>query len=45
MEAVTGTNKADASAIIEYFQSLIDGLREQNKGEMEGWTLPADPLE
>jgi hypothetical protein len=23
---------------------LLDWLKEQNKGEKEGWTLPADPL-
>jgi peptidyl-dipeptidase A len=44
LKAMTGTDKADASAIVEYFQPLIDWLKEQNKGEKEGWTLPADPL-
>jgi peptidyl-dipeptidase A len=44
LKAMTGTDKADASAIIEYFQPLIDWLKEQNKGETEGWTLPSDPL-
>ena len=44
LKAMTGTDKADASAIIEYFQPLLDWLKEQNKGEKEGWTLPADPL-
>jgi peptidyl-dipeptidase A len=44
LKAMTGTDKADASAIIEYFQPLMDWLKEQNKGEKEGWTLPADPL-
>ena len=41
---MTGTDKADASAIREYFQPLMEWLQEQNKGEKEGWTLPADPL-
>jgi peptidyl-dipeptidase A len=44
MKAMTGTDKADASAIVEYFQPLMDWLKEQNKGQKEGWTLPADPL-
>jgi peptidyl-dipeptidase A len=44
LKAMTGTDKADASAIVEYFQPLIDWLKEQNKGEKEGWTVPADPL-
>jgi len=44
LKAMTGTDKADASAIIEYFKPLIEWLKEQNKGEKEGWTLPADPM-
>ena len=44
MKAMTGTDKADASAIVEYFKPLMDWLKEQNKGQKEGWTLPADPL-
>jgi peptidyl-dipeptidase A len=44
LKAMTGTDKADASAIVEYFQPLMDWLKEQNKGEKEGWTPPADPL-
>jgi peptidyl-dipeptidase A len=44
LKAMTGTDKADASAIVEYFQPLMDWLKEQNKGQQEGWTLPADPL-
>jgi peptidyl-dipeptidase A len=44
LKAMTGTDKADASAIVEYFKPLMDWLKEQNKGEKEGWTLPADPL-
>ena len=44
LKAMTGTDKADASAIIEYFQPLIDWLKEQNKGQKEGWTLSADSL-
>jgi peptidyl-dipeptidase A len=44
LKTMTGTDKADASAIVEYFQPLMDWLKEQNKGEKEGWTLPVDPL-
>lgn len=44
LKAITGSDKADASAIVEYFQPLLDWLREQNKGQREGWDLPADPL-
>jgi peptidyl-dipeptidase A len=44
LKAMTGTDQADASAIIEYFQPLLVWLKEQNKGEKEGWTLPADPM-
>jgi peptidyl-dipeptidase A len=44
LKAMTGTDKADASAIIEYFQPLLDWLKEQNRGEKEGWTVAADPM-
>jgi len=44
LKVMTGSDKADASAIVEYFQPLLDWLKVQNKGEKEGWTLPADPL-
>ena len=44
LKVMCGTGKADASAIVEYFQPLMDCLKEQNKGEKEGWTPPADPL-
>jgi peptidyl-dipeptidase A len=44
LKTMTGSDKADASAIIEYFQPLMDWLKEQNKSESEGWSLPADPL-
>jgi peptidyl-dipeptidase A len=44
LKAMTGSDKADATAIIDYFQPLMEWLKEQNKGEKQGWTLPADPL-
>ena len=45
LKAMTGSDKADASAIVEYFQPLLDWLKEQNKGQTEGWKLPANPLQ
>lgn len=44
LKAMTGEDRADASAIIEYFQPLIDWLKQQNRGEKTGWTVSADPL-
>jgi len=44
LKAMTGSDKADASAIVEYFQPLLDWLKEQNKGQKEGWSAAADPL-
>ncbi len=44
LKAMTGEDKADASAMVEYFEPLLRWLKEQNKGEKLGWDLPADPL-
>ena len=44
LKAMTGSDKADASAIVEYFQPLLDWLKEQNKGQKAGWSVAADPL-
>jgi peptidyl-dipeptidase A len=44
LKAMTGEDRADASAIIEYFQPLMDWLKRQNHGQKTGWTLPSDPL-
>ena len=44
LKAMTGEDRADASAIIEYFHPLIDWLKQQNRGEKTGWAIPADPL-
>jgi peptidyl-dipeptidase A len=41
---MTGETRVDASAMVEYFQPLIDWLKEQNKGEKSGWTVAANPL-
>ena len=37
MEALTGQRKMDATAIIDYFQPLLDWLEEQNKDATCGW--------
>jgi len=37
MEALTGQRELDASAIIDYFQPLMDYLEEQNKDRNCGW--------
>jgi len=44
LKAMTGEDRADAAAMVEYFQSLLDWLKQQNKGEKIGWTPAADPL-
>jgi peptidyl-dipeptidase A len=44
LKAMTGEDDADASAMVEYFQPLLDWLKEQNRGEKLGWTVAADPL-
>jgi peptidyl-dipeptidase A len=37
LEKLTGTTRMDGSAIIEYFQPLMEWLEEQNKGRQCGW--------
>jgi peptidyl-dipeptidase A len=37
LAAVTGESRMDASAIVEYFQPLIDWLNAQNAGQKCGW--------
>jgi peptidyl-dipeptidase A len=37
LEKLTGTRRMDASAIVEYFQPLMDWLGEQNRGHECGW--------
>jgi peptidyl-dipeptidase A len=44
MQALTGQEHMDASAITEYFAPLMDYLKEQNQGQSCGWQAPADPL-
>ncbi len=44
MKVMTGEDRIDASAMIEYFQPLLTWLKEQNKGEKTGWTVAANPM-
>jgi peptidyl-dipeptidase A len=44
MKAMTGEDKADASAMMDYFQPLLVWLKQQNAGQKEGWTPSANPL-
>jgi peptidyl-dipeptidase A len=44
MKAMTGDDRIDASAMVEYFQPLLTWLKEQNKGEKAGWTVAANPM-
>jgi peptidyl-dipeptidase A len=44
MKRMTGEDRIDASAMMEYFQPLLTWLKEQNKGEKAGWTVAANPM-
>lgn len=44
MKTMTGEDRIDASAMVEYFQPLLTWLKEQNKGEKTGWTVAANPM-
>jgi len=44
MKAMTGQDRIDASAMVEYFQPLLTWLKEQNRGEKTGWTVAQDPM-
>ncbi|HEX6639838.1 MAG TPA: M2 family metallopeptidase, partial [Thermoanaerobaculia bacterium] len=37
LEALTGQREMDATAVIDYFQPLLDWLETQNKGKQCGW--------
>jgi len=37
LEKLTGTREMDATAIIDYFQPLMDWMKEQNQGQQCGW--------
>ncbi len=44
MKAMTGEDRIDASAMVEYFQPLLTWLKEQNRGEKTGWTVAQDAM-
>ena len=41
MKELTGGEKMDASAVLEYFAPLQDWLKQQNEGKTCGWNMPA----
>lgn len=44
MRAMTGSDKADASALLEYFAPLMTWLKDQNKGLESNWRVAGNPL-
>jgi peptidyl-dipeptidase A len=46
LKAMTGEEKIDASALLEYFAPLKKWLDDQNAAAniKTGWTTPSDPL-
>jgi peptidyl-dipeptidase A len=44
LKAMTGEDRTDASAMVEYFQPLLAWLKEQNRGVKTGWTTEPDPM-
>ena len=44
LKAVAGEDRADASAMMEYFKPLLTWLREENKRVKIGWTVAVDPM-
>jgi peptidyl-dipeptidase A len=42
LKEVTGSDKMDASAVLEYFAPLQDWLKQQNEGQTCGWTPPVE---
>lgn len=44
LKQMTGEERIDASAMVEYFQPLLTWLKEQNRGVTPGWTPAADPM-
>ena len=41
MKELTGSEKMDASAVLEYFAPLQDWLKQQNAGQACGWQAPS----
>ena len=44
LKLMTGEDRIDASAMVEYFQPLLTWLKQQNAGQTAGWTVSANPL-
>jgi peptidyl-dipeptidase A len=44
MKMMTVEDRADASAMVEYFQPLLTWLKQQNANVKTGWTVEPDPL-
>ncbi len=44
MKVMTGEEKADAEAMVEYFAPLLKWLKEQNAGHESEWRVAANPL-
>jgi len=44
LRQMTGEERLDASAIVEYFQPLLGWLKTQNQGAKAGWTPGSDPM-
>jgi len=43
LKELTGGEKMDAGAVLEYFAPLQDWLKQQNEGQTCGWQVPAKP--
>ena len=43
LKELTGGEKMDAGAVLEYFAPLQDWLKQQNEGQTCGWQVPAAP--
>ncbi|MET0718818.1 MAG: M2 family metallopeptidase, partial [Pseudoxanthomonas sp.] len=41
LKELTGSDKADAGAVLEYFGPLQTWLKQQNEGKTCGWPAPA----
>lgn len=40
LEVITGTREMDGTALVAYFEPLLDWLEEQNRGRTCGWSAP-----
>lgn len=44
MKVLTGEDRGDATALLEYFKPLAEWLQAQNKGETSGWREASDVM-